>query len=96
MPQALREFHVPSNLQGICCDIDDTLTEHGKLVPGVLQWMHDAQQRGLRVIPITGRPPGRSMGWLARTVGCGSGLTLRACTGGSRRTKRRGCPTSGH
>ena len=58
MPQALRDFNVPSNLQGICCDIDDTLTEHGKLVPGVLQWMHDAQQRGLRVIPITGRPAG--------------------------------------
>ena len=58
MPRALSEFDVPPNLRGICCDIDDTLTEDGRLVPGVLQWMHDAQKRGLRVIPVTGRPAG--------------------------------------
>ena len=46
----------PSNLLGVFCDIDDTLTIDGRLVPEVLTIMAEAQSAGLRVVPITGRP----------------------------------------
>lgn len=45
-------------LQGILCDIDDTLSLHGRLVPQAFAAMHLAQAAGLKVIPVTGRPGG--------------------------------------
>jgi HAD superfamily hydrolase (TIGR01484 family) len=43
---------------GIFCDIDDTLTWHGKLVPAAFLALETAHKAGLRVVPITGRPAG--------------------------------------
>ena len=48
----------PSNLLGVFCDIDDTLTIDGRLVPEVLAVMAAAQAEGLHIVPITGRPGG--------------------------------------
>lgn len=45
-------------LKGVFCDIDDTLTNHGKLPPESYQALWDLQRAGLRVVPITGRPAG--------------------------------------
>lgn len=43
---------------GLLCDIDDTLTLHGRLVPEAFAALARAQAAGLRVIPVTGRPAG--------------------------------------
>ena len=45
-------------LVGIFCDIDDTLTWGGQLVPDAFLALHRARAAGLRVVPITGRPGG--------------------------------------
>ena len=45
-------------LRGIFCDIDDTLTWEGELVPEALDALFAARDAGLRVVPITGRPAG--------------------------------------
>jgi len=57
-PRPLAELHQPGRLDGILCDIDDTLTHHGRLVPGMLSMLKRAQDAGLKVIPVTGRPGG--------------------------------------
>ena len=56
----------PSDLLGVFCDIDDTLTIDGRLVPEVLTIMAEAQSAGLRVVPITGRPGG----WVDHIARC--------------------------
>jgi HAD superfamily hydrolase (TIGR01484 family) len=43
---------------GVFCDIDDTLTWEGKLVPEAFMALARLQATGLRVVPITGRPGG--------------------------------------
>jgi HAD superfamily hydrolase (TIGR01484 family) len=45
-------------LDGILCDIDDTLTVDGRLVPEALVALARAQTAGLKVVPVTGRPGG--------------------------------------
>lgn len=40
------------------CDIDDTLTWEGRLVPEALVALQRLQQVGLKVVPVTGRPAG--------------------------------------
>lgn len=45
-------------LQGVFCDIDDTLTLHGELVPDAFMALHALRDAGLKVVPITGRPGG--------------------------------------
>lgn len=45
-------------LVGIFCDIDDTLTWEGRIVPEAFAALGEAQMSGLRIIPITGRPGG--------------------------------------
>lgn len=45
-------------LAGLLCDIDDTLTWEGRLVPAAFQAMARAREAGLKVIPVTGRPAG--------------------------------------
>jgi HAD superfamily hydrolase (TIGR01484 family) len=57
MPRPLTELEAP-RLKGILCDIDDTLTLHGRLVPEAYLALQRAQDAGLRVVPITGRPGG--------------------------------------
>lgn len=51
-PQAVR------GLKGVFCDIDDTLTHDGRIVPEAFQCLAELKSRGLRVVPITGRPGG--------------------------------------
>lgn len=45
-------------LRGLLCDIDDTLTLHGRLVPEAFLALQRAREAGLRVVPVTGRPAG--------------------------------------
>ncbi len=47
-----------ANLKGVFCDIDDTLTWEGRLIPAAFQALSNLQEAGLRVVPITGRPAG--------------------------------------
>ncbi|MCB9680303.1 MAG: HAD family phosphatase [Alphaproteobacteria bacterium] len=47
-----------AGLDGVFCDIDDTLTWHGRLVPEAFVALHRLREAGLRVVPITGRPAG--------------------------------------
>lgn len=46
------------SLRGVFCDIDDTLTHDGRLVPEAFMALQRLQDAGLRVVPITGRPGG--------------------------------------
>ncbi|MCL2768065.1 MAG: HAD-IIB family hydrolase, partial [Synergistaceae bacterium] len=45
-------------LEYILHDIDDTITENGKLLPNAYQALWDLFHEGFKVIPITGRPAG--------------------------------------
>ena len=45
-------------VRGIFCDIDDTLTHGGRLVPEAYTALCNAAKAGLRVVPVTGRPCG--------------------------------------
>ena len=45
-------------VQFVLCDIDDTVTDHGRLPSSSLAAMERLQAAGIRVIPITGRPAG--------------------------------------
>lgn len=54
----ISELNNPPKLKGILCDIDDTLTLHGRLVPEAFMALQRLQDAGLRVVPITGRPGG--------------------------------------
>lgn len=49
---------IAKGVLGIFCDIDDTLTHEGKLVPEAFEMLAKAHELGLRVIPVTGRPAG--------------------------------------
>lgn len=50
--------HTCQQVVGVFCDIDDTLTHNGRLVPSAFMALEQLQQAGLRVVPITGRPGG--------------------------------------
>lgn len=54
----LGDLNATGSLDGILCDIDDTLTWHGRLVPAAFAALAKAQARGLHVVPVTGRPFG--------------------------------------
>lgn len=47
-----------ATLDGVLCDIDDTLTWEGRLVPEAFLALRELQRAGLRVVPVTGRPAG--------------------------------------
>lgn len=47
-----------AGVMGIFCDIDDTLTWEGRLVPEAFVALARLQAAGLRVVPVTGRPGG--------------------------------------
>lgn len=57
-PLALAALRGPLTLRGVFCDIDDTLTLHGRLVPEAFLALERLRAAGLRVVPITGRPGG--------------------------------------
>jgi HAD superfamily hydrolase (TIGR01484 family) len=57
-PQRIDTLVAADHLLGVFCDIDDTLTWHGKLVPAAFLALERARDAGLRVVPITGRPAG--------------------------------------
>jgi HAD superfamily hydrolase (TIGR01484 family) len=46
------------SLRGVFCDIDDTLTHDGALVPAAYAQLCALVDAGLRVVPVTGRPAG--------------------------------------
>ena len=47
-----------SKIRFVLTDIDDTLTNNGRLPAAVFTAMESLQEKGIRVIPITGRPAG--------------------------------------
>lgn len=49
---------VAVRLAGVMCDIDDTLTSHGKLPASAYQALWRLADAGLAVVPVTGRPAG--------------------------------------
>jgi HAD superfamily hydrolase (TIGR01484 family) len=49
---------VAARLRGIFCDVDDTLTHEGVLVPAAYDAIARATAAGLRVVAVTGRPAG--------------------------------------
>ena len=57
-PRDLALLAGPLVLDGLLCDIDDTLTFEGRLVPAALDGLRRAREAGLRVVPVTGRPAG--------------------------------------
>lgn len=54
----LADSKVLQSIRGVCLDIDDTLTSHGKLRPEAYAALWRLKDAGLRVVPITGRPAG--------------------------------------
>ncbi len=57
-PRPLAALPRTPAVRGILCDIDDTLTTDGRLVPAAFAALARAQAAGLRVVPVTGRPAG--------------------------------------
>ncbi|HEY2743568.1 MAG TPA: HAD hydrolase family protein, partial [Polyangia bacterium] len=47
-----------ARMRGIFCDVDDTLTHRGVLVPAAYDAIARATDAGLRVVAVTGRPAG--------------------------------------
>ncbi len=52
-----KEFKL-KNIKYVFTDIDDTLTEHGRLPANAYKSLWDLHDQGIQVIPITGRPAG--------------------------------------
>jgi hypothetical protein len=46
------------NVRGVCLDIDDTLSTHGKLTAEAYSALWKLKETGFYVVPITGRPAG--------------------------------------
>jgi HAD superfamily hydrolase (TIGR01484 family) len=49
---------VARSLEGLCFDIDDTVTTHGTLDLAAYAAMHELKRAGLKLIAVTGRPLG--------------------------------------
>ena len=47
-----------SEIRGVCLDIDDTLSTHGKLTAEAFAALWKLKNAGFAVVPITGRPAG--------------------------------------
>ena len=56
----LREFPLQARRQVrfVLCDIDDTLTDGGRLTARAYNALERLQVAGLKVVPVTGRPAG--------------------------------------
>jgi len=57
-PVAQLDAPLARRIVGVLCDIDDTLTWEGRLVPAAFQALADLSAAGLKVVPVTGRPAG--------------------------------------
>jgi HAD superfamily hydrolase (TIGR01484 family) len=57
-PLAAMPPGVRAAVRGVCTDIDDTLTTHGRLTAEAYAALERLRAAGKRVIPITGRPAG--------------------------------------
>jgi HAD superfamily hydrolase (TIGR01484 family) len=55
--KALTDFGT-HDIQVLFTDIDDTLTDHGKLEAAPYKALWDLKSAGIRVVPVTGRPAG--------------------------------------
>jgi len=49
---------IAQNIQFVLSDIDDTMTQDGKLPANAYQALWDLKSAGIKVIPVTGRPAG--------------------------------------
>ena len=58
IPKPISDITSIPRFEGILCDIDDTLTLHGQLVPEAFVALSRLRAAGLKVVPITGRPGG--------------------------------------
>ncbi|NDD92334.1 HAD-IIB family hydrolase [bacterium] len=47
-----------SSVRGVCLDIDDTLSTHGKLTASAFHALWKLKEAGFAVVPVTGRPAG--------------------------------------
>ena len=47
-----------TSIKGLCFDIDDTFSSHGKILPEAFQALWDLKNAGFYLIPVTGRPAG--------------------------------------
>ena len=47
-----------SKIKGLCFDIDDTFSTHGKITAEAFQALWSLKQAGIKLIPVTGRPAG--------------------------------------
>lgn len=58
--QAISHFSMDARrrVRAVLTDIDDTLTEHGRLPPEAYSAMARLKSAGLAVVPVTGRPAG--------------------------------------
>jgi len=45
-------------IKGLCFDIDDTFSTHGKITAEAFQALWDLKNAGVKLIPVTGRPAG--------------------------------------
>ena len=73
MPRPITDLEaLPEEFTGILCDIDDTVTLEGRLVPEALFALHRAREAGLRVVHCRGTAARR-----APEGSDGAGPTLR-------------------
>lgn len=47
-----------SKIKGLCFDIDDTFSSHGKITAEAFQALWNLKNAGIKLIPVTGRPAG--------------------------------------
>jgi hypothetical protein len=47
-----------SSIKGVCFDIDDTFSSHGKITPEAFEALWSLKRAGFKLIPVTGRPAG--------------------------------------
>jgi hypothetical protein len=57
-PLAHAPRHMLAGVRAVLCDIDDTLTLHGRLPAEAFDALWKLKRAGITVIPITGRPAG--------------------------------------
>lgn len=58
--RALRDVDLKAlgHIRGVCLDIDDTLSSHGKLTASAFASLWKLKEAGFVVVPVTGRPAG--------------------------------------
>ncbi|MFZ5889903.1 MAG: HAD-IIB family hydrolase [Myxococcota bacterium] len=57
-PAATLSAELARGLRGLLFDLDDTLLDHGKLVPSALDALYRMKAAGLELFAVTGRPAG--------------------------------------